>query len=144
MYRFHDLNREDRAQLLKYPVYISLLASMGENGLDKKELKTALKLTHLKTFAGDTLVADFYREEERHFIEVLRQVVLELPKEKSQIEGFIVQEVKKLNHILKKVPPKYADAFLHSLHTYRERISKAHHSWLEYFIFPVPIKGLSD
>ncbi|MBS1946541.1 MAG: hypothetical protein JST47_02130 [Bacteroidetes bacterium] len=141
---FTSLNKEDRMQLLKYPAYISLLASASGSDLDKKELMTAIKLTHVRTFAGDPLLAGFYREADKVFPELISELNHELPKDKAERAGHIMHELKNIDNILKKLSPTYETALRYSMRVYKDQVSKAHHNVLEYFIFPLPIKGLSE
>ena len=59
MKHWNDLGEKEKSQLLQFPAYISLLASTSAHGIDSKEKKAALKLTHIKTFAGDPMLMDF-------------------------------------------------------------------------------------
>lgn len=44
MKSYKDLNEKEKQQLLKYPAYISLLASTAEGSIDEQEKETAVKL----------------------------------------------------------------------------------------------------
>jgi hypothetical protein len=143
MNHYRDLSEEDRQQLLKFPAYISLLASTHENGIDQKEKRSVVKLTHIKTFSSVPLLADFYREAEKHFESTITELNDQLPKDSAKREKIIRQELAKLEVILSKLGEKYATALHVSLRAYTRHIAQTHHSLLEYFIFPVPIKGLS-
>jgi hypothetical protein len=129
--------------LIRYPAYISLLASTAEKNLDAQEMRTALRLAHVKTFAGDPLVADFYREVDKKFKDVLAILDNELPTDKMQRDAIMRIEMHKLDGIIQKFSPDYADAFMHSLRIYKQQVLKAHQNVLEYFLIPVPIKSLT-
>jgi hypothetical protein len=107
-------------------------------------MKTALRLTHIKTFAGDPIVADFYREVEKNFEPTIATLNKELPQDKISRTVAITHQLKKLDVILKKVSPYYADAFRHSMRMYKDQVARAHHNFWEYFVLPMPIKGISD
>ncbi|MBS1917443.1 MAG: hypothetical protein JST87_14280 [Bacteroidetes bacterium] len=141
---FSSLSKEDKLQLLKYPAYISLLASTSESGIDRREIEVASKLTHVRTFAGDPLLAGFYREADKIFHAMIESLNTELPKEKMQRARAIERALDNIESILKKLSPLYETALRYSMRMYKDQVSKAHHNVLEYFIFPMPIKGLSD
>ncbi|MBZ5859426.1 hypothetical protein [Flavihumibacter profundi] len=143
MKHYNDLGEKERAQLLKFPAYISLLASTAANGIDKKEKKAVVKLTHIKTFSCDPLLADFYKEAEQGFEKTITDLDNELPRNKEERTISICQELNKLEPILKKLEPRYVTVLRHSMESYKQHISKAHHNILEYFIFPIPIDGIS-
>ena len=142
MKTFQDLSEQDQAQLLKFPAYISLLASTSENGLDKKEKKAVVKLTHIRTFTTDPLLSDFYRDAELSFAETLTALNKELPQEKVARRQTIIKELNKMDPILNKLGPHYGLVFRRSMEAYKQHVSRAHHNVLEFFIFPIPIEGL--
>jgi hypothetical protein len=141
---FEDLPKEDRNQLLKFPVYVSLLACLRDSGMDATEKRSAVRLTHVKTFASPFRLLDFYRQAETCFEDNLKNLENELPKDRAQRETAIHRELEKLEAILKKLSPGYAAELHESLRSYARYVSHAHNNVLEYFIFPMPIKGLSD
>ena len=144
MNHYQDLNEQDKKELLKFPAYISLLASLGEDGIDNKEKKIAVKLTHIKTFSSDPILSDFYKEAERNFEQTITNLNNELPHNKDERQWAIRKELNKLEIILKKLSYTYRNALIHSMRSYKNYVSKAHHHVLEDFIFPMPIKGLTD
>ena len=142
MKTFQDLNEQDQAQLLKFPAYISLLASTSEKGLDKKEKKAVVKLTHIRTFTSDPLLSDFYREAELNFEDTLVTLNDELPHEKDARRSTIIRELNKMDGVLNKLGQHYGLVFRRSMNAYKQHVSRAHHNVLEFFIFPIPIEGL--
>lgn len=143
MKRFSDLNEKEKAQLLKYPAYISLLASTAPKGIDEAEKKAVVKLTHIKTFSCNPLLADFYKEEEIVFEKTVTDLDNELPQNKEERTRTICRELNKLEPLLKKLEPSYVYVLRNSMESYKRYISKSHHTILEYFIFPIPIHGIS-
>ncbi len=144
MKSYKDLNEKEKQQLLKYPAYISLLASTAEGSMDEQEKKTAVKLTHVKTFSSDPLLSEFYKEAEKIFEANLNTLNKELPAGKEERMAAISKELEKLEPLVKKLDPEYASLLRRSMASYKQHISRAHRNVLEYFIFPVPIDGLSD
>lgn len=144
MKQWHDLNERDQKQLLLYPAYISLLASTAENGIDKKEKKAALKLTHIKTFASDPILFDFYKAVEHDFEKQVNELDHDLPHSREERKHAIEHELNKLEPVLQKLDNGYSFTLRRSMKSYKNYVSKAHHTILEYFIFPLPVKGISD
>lgn len=144
MKEWSELSEKDKIQLLRFPAYISLLASTAEGGIDKKEKNAAIKLTHIKTFASDPILFDFYKTAEHNFEKELTNLDHELPHTKEERKEAIEQELYKLEDVLKQLDPVYASVLRHSMKSYKNYVSKAHHNILEYFIFPLPIDGISD
>jgi len=144
MKHYSVLNEKEKEQLLKFPAYISLLASTAEEGIDKQGKNTAVKITHVKTFSSDPILLDFYKEAEGIFEKTITNLDNELPHNKEDTKLAINQELNKLEPLLKKLDPEFAIVLRLSMESYKYYISKAHRNVLEYFIFPMPIDGIFD
>lgn len=144
MKHYRDLSEKEKVQLLQFPAYISLLASTADDGIDEQEKRTAVKLTHIKTFSSDPLLSDFYKEAENIFEKTVITLNDELPHAKKERTLAICHELDKLEPLLKKLDPEYASVLRYSMESYKHYISRAHRNILEYFIFPMPINGLTD
>lgn len=141
---FKDLTRAEKEQLLKFPVYLSLLAASKDCRLDGRELHTAVKLTHIKTFSCDPVLADYYAEVDKNFETALLEISDHLPDDKDPREIAIKRELYKLENLLHKLDKRYAAIMHDSLRSYKDHVSRAHRNVLEYFIFPLPINGITD
>src|SRR6478609_10223361 len=124
-------------QLYKLPAYISLLAAHHDGGIDKKERKAAIKLSHIKTYSCNPLLTSFYDEADKVFEQNIAELDKALPKERTEREEAIKQEVAKLNTIIAKLGPEYAEAMQQSMQTFTRYVSKAHNNVFEYFLFPM-------
>ncbi|HEY4150321.1 MAG TPA: hypothetical protein VGM41_15385 [Chitinophagaceae bacterium] len=141
---FKDLNEQERAQLLKFPAYVSLLAASADSGLDKQEKNAVIKLTHIKTFSCDPVLTDFYSEVDKHFETTIAELNNQFPHNRQERDTAIKKELNKLEVILRKLDKTYATIMHNSLKNYKDHVSKAHRNVLEYFIFPMPIGGITD
>ena len=144
MKQFMTLTKDDREALLKFPAYITLLAANSDGLLDKSEKKEALKLEHIKIFSADPLLKEFYREADKVFKNNLETLGKNLPEEVESREATIKYELMKLEKIVLKLGDDFASVMHHSMKSFKDHVSKAHHNVLVDFIFPMPIKGLSD
>lgn len=144
MKHYKDLSENEKDHLLKFPAYISLLASTADDGIDEEEKRTAINLTHIKTFSCDPLLSDFYKEAESIFEKTVISLNNELPHTKKERTVAICHELDKLEPLLKKLDPEYATVLRNSMESYKHYISRAHRNILEYFIFPMPVNGLTD
>jgi len=141
---FDDLSPQEKKQLIRFPVYLSLLAASKDHHLDKQEKNTAVKLTHIKTFACDQVLADYYAAVEENFESDIIQIDAELPKEGLDRELAIRRELNKLRAILRKLDQRYVANLYDSLRSYTDQVARAHRNILEYFLFPLPINGITD
>jgi hypothetical protein len=140
---FINLSVHEKDALLKFPAYISLLAAECDDKLDEEEKKAAIKLSHIKTFSCDPLLAEFYKESDIVFKNNIEQLDKDLPIEKNRRDAVIKKELSKLEEIIEKLGNKYSSVMHLSMKSFKEHVSKAHNNILEDFIFPIPIQGLT-
>ncbi|MDZ4667738.1 MAG: hypothetical protein SGJ00_07625 [bacterium] len=143
MKNLETLNQTDREKLLKFPAYISLLASNNDTGLDEVGRAAAIKFSHIKTFSCDPMLFNFYQQANQVFEDNITTLDMELPEKKAEREDAIKLALEELETILKKLGKNYAIVMHRSMKSFKDHISKSHHSVLESFIFPIPIKGLT-
>ena len=144
MKQFNSLSEQEKDALLKFPAYISLLAADSDGKLDKSEKKSAIKFSHIKTYSSDPLLTEFYKEADIVFERNIEQLDKDLPKEKESREAAIKAELSKLGKIVLQLGKDYASTMHRSMQSFKDHVSKAHHNVLIDFIFPMPIKGLSE
>ena len=144
MKQFSMLTKDEREALLKFPAYITLYAANSDGLLDKAEKKEALKLEHIKTFSAYPLLKEFYGEADKGFKNNLETLDKNLPEGSESREAIIKYELMKLEKIILKMGDDYASVMHHSMKSFRDHVSKAHHNVLVDFILPMHIKGLSD
>ena len=133
----------EQEELLKLPAYMSLLAANHNGGIDKTELKAAIKLSHIKTYACNPVLAAFYDRSDKVFEKNIAELDNALPKERTAREQAIRKEVAKLQLIVAKLGPEYVAAMQQGMRTFVRYVAKAHESVFEYFLFPMPIKGIT-
>jgi hypothetical protein len=112
--------------------------------LDKIEKRTAIQFCHIKTFTCDPLLSQFYREAEKKFETNINEVDSTLPTDKAEREEIITNELAKIERILLKLGTDYALVMRQSMTSFKNHVSRAHRNILEYFVFPLPINGITD
>jgi hypothetical protein len=143
MIQFNDLTVEQKQALVKFPVYISLIAAT-DTTLDEAEKMVAIKFAHTKSFSCHPILAEFYKESETAFENNLVQIEISLPKDKKSRDLAIKKELVILEKILLKLGHEYVTAMHHSMMTFKNHVEKAHHSVIQDFILPISIPGLTD
>ncbi len=134
----------EKETLFQYPAYISLLAANKSGMLDPKDKEHSIHFSHIKTYSCHPLLSDFYHEADKEFEKNITQLNNTLPKDKDERDAAIKNELEKLDAILNKLGKDYAEVMHKSMKSFKDHVSNAHHSLLESFIFPIPIKGLTD
>ncbi len=142
--KFDDLAAKEKDALLRFPVYIVLLAANNDGNLDNDEKKAAIKFSHIKTFTADPILIDFYKEADKVFEQTIQQLDDELSKVKAVREAALIIELTKLEKILQKLDKNYVKIMHHSMNSFKDHVSKAHHNILIDFMFPFSIKGLTE
>jgi hypothetical protein len=144
MVAYSKLNEQDKKALLEYPALISLLAAKNGASLDNRELRSVLRLNHIKTFSSDPMLSDYFTDLEMTFEKTMADLNRHLPAAKEEREQAIHQELARLEVILAKLGVAYASVMHKNMRAYAEHVSKAHRNVLEYFVLPMPIKGITD
>ncbi|HEX6913997.1 MAG TPA: hypothetical protein VF145_02070 [Chitinophagaceae bacterium] len=139
MKTFRDLAETQQQLLLRYPVYITLLAAAKENKPDAGEKKRALQLSHIRTYTAPEPLRDFYREAEKVFEPALNELDSILPGAANERESLITERLKEIEEITLKLDPHYASMLMESMEGFRRHVSRAHNNVLEYLIFPVSL-----
>src|SRR5262249_54966978 len=126
MKSFDDLKDVEKDQLLKFPVYVSMLAAEKNDHLDKIEKRTAIQFCHIKTFTCDPLLARFYHEAEKNFESNIKELDNALPRDKATREEIIINELEKIERILLKLGTDYALVMHRSMRSFKNHVSRAH------------------
>lgn len=138
-----NISSKEYEALLKFPVYISLLAANSDSRLDKAEKKSAIKFSHVKTYSCDPLLSSFYKDAEKVFEQNMLQLDLDLPENSEERVAAIKKELSELEKIVTKLGTEFTAVMHRSMKSFKDHVSNVHHNVLVDFVFPVPIKGLT-
>ena len=138
-----NLSTKENEALLKFPVYVSLLAATSDSKMDEAEKKSAIKFSHIKTYSCDPLLTSFYEAADKVFEKNMLQVDEDLPVKNEARVAAIKKELLNLEKIVLKLGEEYTLVMHRSMNSFKEHVSKAHDNVLVDFIFPMPIKGLT-
>jgi hypothetical protein len=138
-----NISERENEALLKFPVYITLLAANDDGKLDKAEKKTAIKFSHIKTYSSDPLLTSFYEQADKVFEANMLKIDKDLPVQTEERAAIIKKKLLNLEKIVLKLDKEYVTVMHSSMKSFKEHVSKAHHNVLVDFIFPIPIKGFT-
>ena len=138
---FEQLKDSEQQSLLKFPVYISLLAANAEREFDDNEDEVMIDLNHIKTYTYLPVMTDFYYSAGEAFEQNLEQIDRDLPDGKLQRDVAIKIELRKLEKLLLKLDPPFSVTMNQTMKEFTKHVSKVHYNLLEDFIFPASISG---
>jgi len=141
---FSDLNEADRKELLKFPAYITLLAIHADRHLHEGEKREAMKFSHIKTFTCNPLLSDFYKSAHQEFSKNIEEIERHFPENSEVRQHIIKQKLADLGRILEHMDSDFVFVFQKSMKQFKDHVSKAQRNVLEYFLFPLPLDGISD
>ena len=142
--QFEKLTAEERNLVYKAPVLVSLLASCSFNEVNKFKKADAIKLSHLKTFTATPLLRPYYAEVEKHFKEQFEAGIKQYFPFDEAKRNDIKKDIEKVNFAIGKLDKEFGLILHNSLKGYAKHVNKATHSVFQDFIFPIPIRGLTD
>jgi hypothetical protein len=141
---FENLSAIEDEALLKFPVYMTLLAAFKNYEPDENEKKTAIIYINEQTFSCDPILVEFYNEAEKVFKSNMEQIDNDLPKGNTVREAAIKKELLNLEKIALKLGNEYTSALNRSMNSFKEHVSKAHYNLLTDFVLPLTALGLTD
>lgn len=141
---FKDITIKENEELLKYPVYISLLAANSDGKLDDVEKRAAIKLAHTKSFSSNPLLLEYFIETEKVFENNIDQIDHTLPQDKALRERVINRKILYFQKMVRRLGKAKTVAMNRSIRSFQVNISRAHHSVIVDFILPLPIPGLTE
>ena len=143
MNQFKNITEAEYEALLKFPVFVSLLAAISDSKLDEAEKKSAIRFSHIKTYSCDPLLTSFYEEADKVFEKNMLQLDKDLPAKKEERIAAIKKELLNLEKIVLNLGKEYTTVMHRSMKSFKEHVSKAHENVFVDFIFPMPIEGLT-
>ncbi len=139
-----QISERDYQLLLKFPVYVSLLAANTDGKMDHAEKQAAIEFAHVKTYSCNALLLDFFKEVNKDFEKTLKDLNDALPRGKADRDVAINAELQKIGNIVSHLAPENASILQQSMTSFKQHISRAHDNILIGFILPLPIPGISD
>lgn len=125
MKNFENISPEDLQILENAVSQIAVLIAGADGEIDKEEIDWASKLTHIRTYAGDKSVREFYKEVEANFNIKLRELVKNASKNTSERQAALYQSIAQVNGILAHLDPHIAYHIYHSYITLAKSVAKS-------------------
>lgn len=140
---FQTLSTTELQEMLKFPVYLTLLAANKYESFDEENTGTTA-LDHIQAYQCNPLLADFYDRAGQVFQPNLEMLDNQLPKGKFERDVAIKVELRKIKELLRKLDAAHAALMHQSMKAFKEHVSDASDGVLDDYLFPIPIKGLTE
>ena len=100
---FENLTEEEAELLLKAPALVCVLIAGADGKIDSKEIEKAILISRIKQTRARRALIEYYREVGVHFQQQLTEIIRALPQNAQERSHAVVEELGKLNPILKKL-----------------------------------------
>jgi len=111
-----DLLSSDEVELMhKAPMLVCILIAGADGRIDQSEISKAISLASEKYVPGKSRLAEFYDEVGSDFEDKLKIVIQGFPLKEKERSPKVIDELRELNPILKKLDRQFSIEFYKSL-----------------------------
>ena len=142
--QFNELTNPEQELLIKAPAIASVLAAEWDDEISVLEKADAVKLTHIKTYTGDPALREYFKLVEGSFLKNFEEAAKQYTPFDAEKKKALEIEMAAINAVILKLDRPFARKLHASLMNYAKHVKHAGKSILDTFVFPIPIKGLSD
>lgn len=123
--QFKNLSEEEKTALLDAPALIAVLIAGADNDIDKKEIDYSSKIAHYRAGNNESVLQGYYSEVDKFIGDAIAQQISALPKNFSNRQQLIIEELKKLNEILPKLDKSFAVELYKSWLTFAKSVAQS-------------------
>lgn len=120
-----NLSEQECHLLYKVPALVAVLIAGADSDIDKKEIKEAKSLTHLKKITAREILEQYYERVREVFDQQLSEIIAQFPGNTDLRQHFIVQELERVNDVLARLDYKFAVQFYGSIKDFAKKIAEA-------------------
>ena len=121
---FQTLTDSETELMLKAPILVCILIAGADGDIDRKEIKEAISIVQNQKRNG-TLLSGFFLEMAEDFEDKIKILIQSYPLESSKRDAMIVDELKNLTPLWKKVDQEFSIAYYEMLKSISERIASS-------------------
>ena len=119
-----SLSQTELQQLEDAIPQIAILIAGADGSIDKEERQWANKLAHIRTYAGDKVLHDFYQEVHFNFSIRFNDMLKTLPTTVSERQQILSDNLAHLNGLLAKLDPRVAFHVYKSITSYAKSVAE--------------------
>lgn len=140
---FGNLNPEEKAMLLQAPAYLTLSAIRRGGAFKSKVKRTALKLTHIKSYCERRELRTYYKEVEERLATQLDQLDKSLPVDPKEKELVVMTKLKEIGAVMKKMNLYHQILLRRSLRKFKNVVSRLDENLWEELLLPLIIDHIN-
>lgn len=120
-----NLTESEIDLLKKIPAMVTILIAGADEEISKSELKEAINLTKIKQSRARKELIGYYRDIAPDFEKSLKELLNSYPKEAEVRSKQVIEDIERLNDILKKVDKNWAIQFVDSMKDIAKKVAEA-------------------
>jgi formate dehydrogenase maturation protein FdhE len=120
-----NLSESEIDLLKKIPAMVTILIAGADEQISKSELKEAINLTKIKQSKARKELLGYYQDIAPDFEKSLNQLLNSYPKEAEVRSKQVIEDIERLNDILKKVDKNWAHQFVDSMKDIAKRVAES-------------------
>lgn len=122
---FNSLSSTEIELMHKAPLLVCILVAGADGHIDQSEIRKAIEFATKKHRKGKSRLLDFYYEVGIDFEDKLKIVIQSFPVKEKERASKIVEELKGLNQIMRKLDKEFSGEFYTSLKEIALEIAKS-------------------
>jgi len=119
------LSTEEQELVLRAPILTCILIAGADDEIDRKEINKAIVVANKKVSKASPSLRPFYKIVSQDFEDKLKILIQGYPHKSKDRNEMIINELKQLNSILKKISPAFAKDLYHSLKEIAQLIAES-------------------
>lgn len=120
-----NLSESEIDLLKKIPAMVTILIAGADEEISKSELKEAINLTKIKQSKARKELIGYYQDIAPDFEKSLNELLNSYPKEAEVRSKQVIEDIERLNDILKKVDENWANQFVESMKDIAKKVAEA-------------------
>jgi hypothetical protein len=120
-----NLSESEIDLLKKIPAMVTILIAGADDQISKSELKEAVNLTKIKQSKARKELLGYYQEIAPDFEQSLNELLNSYPQDAEIRSKQVIEELERLNEILKKVDKDWATQFVSSMKDIAKKVAEA-------------------
>ncbi|SMG09527.1 hypothetical protein SAMN05661096_00226 [Marivirga sericea] len=120
-----NLSESEIDLLKKTPAMVAILIAGADEEISKGELKEAVNLTKIKQSKARKELLSYYQEIAPDFEKSLNELLETYPQDAEIRSKQVIEELERLNDVLKKVDKDWATQFVSSMKDIAKKVAEA-------------------